>query len=494
AFQSLVTHAPMGIYIVQDGKFVMINPGFEAITGYGAQELIGQDCFCTVRPEFRAFVREKAIQRLKGEVLPPYEFQFITKSGETGWVMQTITPTQYQRKRAVMGYFMDITPLKKLEAQFLQAQKMEAVGRLSGGVAHDFNNILGVIMGHAEIMLMQLNPNDRLCSHVKEIRNAGERAASLTRQLLAFSRKQILKPGVVNLNVMVTDLEKMLHRLIGEDIELITVLESALGSVKVDQGQVEQVILNLAVNARDAMPQGGKLTIETHDVTLDEVYCQDHPDVFPGPFVMLAVSDNGTGMDAETQAHIFDPFFTTKDLGKGTGLGLSTVFGIVKQSGGAVEVYSEPGFGTTFKIYFPRVGELPESPQAEVQVERLPGHETILVVEDDNMLRPLIIDVLKMYGYEALEAKNGEEALRICEHHDGPIRLMLTDVVMPQMSGRQLAERMASLCPQMKVLFMSGYTDNAIVYHGILNDETAYIQKPFAPDDLIKRVREVLEA
>jgi PAS domain S-box-containing protein len=494
AFQSLVTHAPMGIYIVQDGKFVMINPGFEAITGYEAQELIGQDCFSTVSPEYRTFVREKAIQRLKGEALPPYEFQFITKRGESGWVMQTITPTQYQGQRAVLGYFMDITPLKKLEAQFLQAQKMEAVGRLSGGVAHDFNNILGVIMGHAELMLMRLNPNDPLSGHVKEIRNAGERAASLTRQLLAFSRKQILQPGVVNLNLMVTDLEKMLHRLIGEDIELFTVLESAQGSVEVDPGQLEQVILNLAVNARDAMPQGGKLTIETHDVNLDEAYCLNHPDVVPGPFLLLAVSDNGMGMDDDTRAHIFDPFFTTKDLGKGTGLGLSTVFGIIKQSGGAIEVYSEPGFGTTFKIYFPRVGELAASPQAEVQVERSLGNETILVVEDDDMLRPLIIDVLKVYGSEALEARDGAEALRICENHPGPIHLMLTDVVMPQMSGRQLAERMAVLRPQMKVLFMSGYTDDAIVHHGILNEDTAYIQKPFAPDDLVKKVREVLEA
>ncbi len=494
AFQSLVTHAPMGIYIVQDGKFVMINPGFEAITGYGAQELIGQDCFSTVSPEYRTFVREKAIQRLKGEALPPYEFQFITKNGGSGWVMQTITPTQYQGQRAVLGYFMDITPLKKLEAQFLQAQKMEAVGRLSGGVAHDFNNILGVIMGHAELMLMRLNPNDPLSGHVKEIKNAGERAASLTRQLLAFSRKQILQPGIVNLNVMVTDLEKMLHRLIGEDIELFTVLESAQGSVLVDPGQLEQVILNLAVNARDAMPQGGKLTIETHDVNLDEAYCLNHPDVVPGPFVLLAVSDNGMGMDEDTQAHIFDPFFTTKDLGKGTGLGLSTVFGIIKQSGGTIEVYSEPGFGTTFKMYLPRVGELAASPQAEVRVERSLGNETILVVEDDDMLRPLIIDVLKAYGSEALEAKDGAEALSICENHPDPIHLMLTDVVMPQMSGRQLAERMAVLRPQMKVLFMSGYTDDAIVHHGILNEDTAYIQKPFAPDDLVKKVREVLEA
>ena len=492
AFQSLVTHAPMGIYIVQKGKFAMINPGFEAITGYSAQEMVGQDCLSSVSPEYKAKVRENALQRLKGEVLPPYEYQFITKSGETGWVMETVTPTQYKGKRAVLGYFMDITPLKKLEAQFLQAQKMEAVGRLAGGVAHDFNNILGVIMGYADIMLMRLKENDPLYGHLGEIKHAAVRAASLTRQLLAFSRKQIQQLEVINLNEVITDLEKMLHRVIGEDLELVMELASALPSVKADKGQLEQIILNLAVNAKDAMPQGGKLTIETCDVHLDETYCRDHPYVSPGPFVMLAVSDNGTGMDEETRTHIFEPFYTTKETGKGTGLGLSTVFGIVKQSGGSVEVYSEPGFGTTIKVYFPSVEKPAERPQAEIYASPLPGHETILVVEDDDGLRPLIIDVLKMYGYEVLEARDGDEALRICKDHEGPIHLMLTDVVMPRMSGRQLAERMAPLYPQMQVLFMSGYTDNAIVHHGVLQEDTAYIQKPFAPDDLAKKVREVL--
>jgi PAS domain S-box-containing protein len=492
AFQSLVTYAPMGIYIVQQGKFAMINPGFEAITGYTAQDMLGQDCLISVSTEYRTFVREQAIQRLKGERLPPYEYRFIDKSGETGWVMETVTPTQYKGQRAVLGYFMDITPLKKLEAQFLQAQKMEAVGRLAGGIAHDFNNILGIIIGYAEIMWMGLKENDPLCGYLGEIKRAAVRAASLTRQLLAFSRKQIQQIEVINLNEVITDLEMMLHRLIGEDLELVMELASALPSVKADKGQIEQIILNLAVNAKDAMPQGGKLTIQTCDVYLDETYCRDHPYVSPGHFVMMAVSDNGTGMDEETRAHIFEPFYTTKETGKGTGLGLSTVFGIVKQSGGSIEVYSEPGFGTTLKVYFPNAEKTAVSPQAEIHASPLSGHETILVVEDDGGLRPLIIDVLKMYGYQVLEARDGDEALRICQDHEGPIHLMVTDVVMPRMSGRLLAEQVAPLYPQMQVLFMSGYTDDAIVHHGVLHEDTAYIQKPFSPDDLAKKVREVL--
>ena len=355
AFQSLVSSAPIGIYIVQDGKFAMVNPGFEVITGYTAQELIGRHCLGPVNPEYRAFVREQALLRLKGEGLPPYEYQFITKNGETGWVMETVTPTQYQGKQAIMGYFMDITPLKKLEAQFLQSQKMEAVGRLAGGVAHDFNNMLGAIIGYAEMLTMHLSEDQRLCRYAEGIKKAADRAASLTRQLLAFSRKQVLQIQVLNLNEIITDLEKMLHRLIGEDIEMVTALDPALAPVKADKGQIEQIIMNLAVNARDAMPQGGKLTLETREVYLDETYCLEHPYVSPGAFVMLTVSDSGIGMDAATRDHIFEPFYTTKGTGKGTGLGLSTVYGIVQQSAGSIEVSSKPGLGTTFKIYLPAV-------------------------------------------------------------------------------------------------------------------------------------------
>jgi two-component system, cell cycle sensor histidine kinase and response regulator CckA len=492
AFNSLVSYAPMGIYIVQDGKFAMINPGFEVITGYHAQELIGQHCLDPVSPEYRAFVREQALLRLKDQGLPPYEYQFITKDGKTGWVMETVTPTQYQGKPAVMGYFMDISPLKKLEAQFLQAQKMEAVGRLAGGVAHDFNNMLGIISGHAEMVLLGLKKHDPLYSHLEEIRKAAERSALLTRQLLAFSRKQILEPRVINLNNLVTELEKMFYRLMGEDIELVKVFDPVPTNVKVDPGQMEQLIMNLVVNARDAMPRGGKLIIETQNVTIDETYVHDHHYATLGPHVLLAVSDNGLGMDADTRAHVFEPFFTTKETGKGTGLGLSTVYGIVKQSGGSIEVYSELGRGTTFKIYLPRVEEPAAALKAEVFDAPLEGSNTILVVEDEDTLRALIIDVLEMYGYKVLEARNGSEALLICEQHPGPIDLMLTDVVLPRMNGRELADRLAPLRPEIKVLFMSGYTETAILHPGGLRDDTAFIQKPFSPANLAQKVKKVL--
>ena len=366
AFQSLVAHAPLGIYIVQHGKFVMINPGFETITGYRTQELLGKDSLCLVNPSDQEMVREKTIRQLKGLKLPPCEFQITSKSGETLWVMGTLASTQYEGQVGTLGYFMDITPLKKLEAQFLQAQKMEAVGRLAGGVAHDFNNMLGAIIGYAEMLMMRLSKDDQLYRYTEGIKKAADRAASLTRQLLAFSRKQVLQVQVLNLNEIIADLEKMLHRLIGEDIEMVTVLDPALASVNADNGLIEQVILNLAVNARDAMPQGGKLTIETSEVYLDETYCREHPYVSPGLFVMLAISDNGIGMDADTINHIFEPFYTTKEAGKGTGLGLSTVYGIVKQSEGSIEVYSKPGLGTTFKIYLPRVEKPADRPQAEI--------------------------------------------------------------------------------------------------------------------------------
>ena len=492
AFQAVMSHAPMGIYIVQKGKFVMVNPGFATLSGYRPEEVLGQDCLTLVTPEYREIVREQAIKRLKGTDLSPYEFQFISKSGEARWVMETVAPTQYKGNRGVLGYFMDITPRKKLEAQFLQAQKMEAVGTLAGGVAHDFNNMLGIIMGHAEIVLMGLKPLDPLYSHLEGIKKASERSATLTRQLLAFSRKQILQPQVINLSDLILDLESMIFRLIREDVELLTVFDQAPTTVKADPAQVEQVILNLTVNALDAMPQGGKLTMETKNVILDEPYCQAHPYVTPGPHVMLAMSDDGLGMDANTQAHIFEPFYTTKEALKGTGLGLSTVYGIVKQSGGSIEVNSELGYGTTIRIYLPKVEEPEAITQTATPTAAMHGNETIVVVEDEDMLRPLIIDVLKGFGYKTLEARHGKEALLVCEQHQGHIHLVLTDVIMPQMSGRVLADKLESLYPGIKVLFMSGHNENAIVHQGVLHEDTSFIQKPFSPYDLVKKVREVL--
>jgi PAS domain S-box-containing protein len=381
------------------------------------------------------------------------------------------------------------------EEQLRQSQKLEAIGQLAGGIAHDFNNLLTVITGYSELTIRRLPTEDPLRQNIEEVKKAGDRAAGLTRQLLAFSRRQVLQPKVLNLNGVVSELEKMLRRLIGEDIGLWPVLESDLGSVKADPGQIEQIIMNLAVNARDAMPLGGKLTIETANVYLDEDYAKKHIAVIPGPYVMLAVSDAGTGMDSRTRARIFEPFFTTKDAGKGTGLGLSTVYGIVKQSGGNIWVYSEVGQGTTFKVYLPRVDEGAEeySRRSESE-ETFEGAETILVAEDEEMVRKLAVQVLVMHGYQVLEAANGGAALLICERHKEPIHLLITDVIMPEMSGRELADRLAQLRPEMKVLYMSGYTDNAIVHQGVLDEGANFIQKPFPTNALSRKVREVLDA
>jgi len=384
--------------------------------------------------------------------------------------------------------------LRKSEEQLRQAQKMEAIGRLSGSVAHDFNNLLSVILSYSDLLLTDLKPIDPLRSDIESIRRAGERAADLTRQLLAFSRQQVLAPRVVELNSVLHESEKMLRRLLGEDIEVVTHYARDLARVKVDPGQIDQVLLNLVINARDAMPEGGKLTIETKQVELDDSYTSEHFGVARGPHVMLAVSDTGVGMDQATQARIFEPFFTTKEIGKGTGLGLSTVFGIVKQSGGHIWVYSEPGGGSTFKIYFPAT-EAEDSEQPEpIQPISLHGTETILLVEDQDEVRRVAQAILRRYGYHVLEARNAGEALLTCERHPRSIQLLLTDVVMPQLSGRELAERLAAVRPEMKVLYMSGYTENVIVHHGILDSGIAYLQKPIVPDLLARRVREVLDS
>ena len=396
----------------------------------------------------------------------------------------------------------DITERKRaeeemavLQEQLRQSQKMEAIGQLAGGVAHDFNNLLTVIHGYSELILKSLDENSRLRQDVREIMHASERASSLTGQLLAFSRKQVLQPKVLDLNAHVFDMDKMLRRMIGENIELMTLLAKDLGRTKADPGQVEQVILNLAVNARDAMLTGGKLTIETANIELDENYARSHIGVTPGHYVMLSVSDTGVGIAREVKERIFEPFFTTKEKGKGTGLGLSTVYGIIQQSGGNIWVYSEPGLGTTFKIYLPRIEEDTESlkPSA-VSTKSLQGSETILLVEDEEMVRKLACTILQKNGYKVLEAPNGEEALRIVQGQNGnPIQLMVTDVVMPGMSGCQLADRLERLRPEMKVLYISGYTDNAIVHHGVLEKGMNYIQKPFTVEELARKVREVLD-
>jgi signal transduction histidine kinase len=384
---------------------------------------------------------------------------------------------------------------KKLEEQLRQAQKMEAIGQLTGGIAHDFNNMLTVILGYSELMLQRLKAEDHLRSDVEQVKEAGVRASLLTRQLLAFSRKQVLQPKVLDVNAVLTNMDRMLQRLIGEDVDLVTMPAPGLGRVHADPGQIEQVIVNLAVNARDAMPNGGKLTIETANVELDDAYARKHISVKPGSYVMLAVSDTGCGMDAATQARIFEPFFTTKEVGKGTGLGLSTVYGIVKQSEGYVWVYSEVGRGTTFKVYLPRVEAMAEAVEPSREAAKaIRGSETVLLVEDEKSVRALARSILRAHGYTVLEAGQGKEALLLSGQHEGPIHLMITDVVMPELSGRDLAERLKPSRPNMKVLFMSGYADKAIVHHGELKPDTAFLQKPFTPDALALKVREVLDA
>ena len=385
--------------------------------------------------------------------------------------------------------------LRESEKQLRQAQKMEAVGRLAGGVAHDFNNLLMVMRGYCELLLNRLAANDPLRRNAEEIQKAAERATGLTQQLLAFSHQQVLQPRVLDLNAVVTEVEKMLRRVIGEDIELAATLDLALGRVKADPGQIEQIILNLAVNARDAMSQGGRLTLKTSNVTLDQAYVRQHRGARPGPHLLLAVSDTGTGMDAETQSHIFEPFFTTKSAGKGTGLGLSTVYGIVKQSGGYIGVESAPGRGTTFEIYLPLVEEAAAGGKLRpaLLAPRPGGTETILVVEDEMSVRRLTGEFLASNGYRVLEAQDGGEALQVCEKHRGPIHLLVTDVVMPGMSGRDLAVRLAGQRPEMKVIYMSGYTDDTIVQHGVLEEGILFLQKPFSLDELASVVREGLE-
>jgi CheY-like chemotaxis protein len=371
---------------------------------------------------------------------------------------------------------------------------MEAVGRLAGGVAHDFNNLLTVITGFCELLLRTHDLDDPSRALVEEILRSGERAATLTRQLLAFSRKQMLLPQVISFNAVVADMEKMLRRVIGEDIDLVSVPGPDLGYVLADKGQLAQVILNLVVNARDAMPRGGKLTLETANVYFDEAYAATHPEVRPGAHVMLAVSDTGCGMTEEVRAHVFEPFFTTKEPGKGTGLGLATVFGIVKQSGGHITVYTEVGVGTTFKLYLPLVGERSRKMQPEIAVSELPhGTETILLVEDADPVRALAREVLQRSGYTILEARHGLEALVVAEQFKGKIDLLVTDVVMPQMGGPELAKLLRDARPGTKVLYLSGYTDDAVFRHGLLEGETAFVQKPFAMAVLARKVREVLD-
>ncbi len=400
-----------------------------------------------------------------------------------------------KEEKFVVGIISDITERKNLEEQLLHSVKMEAIGRLAGGIAHDFNNLMTSVIGYSDLTLMRIGTDDPLRRGIEQIRKAGQSAAALTNQLLVFSRKQVLQPKVLDLNCVIADIEKMLRRVIGEDIIVVSELSPGLRRVMGDPGQIEQVIMNLAVNARDAMPLGGKLTIETQNRYLDEAYAQQHVDVQPGDYVMLAVSDSGIGMNEETRSHIFEPFFTTKEKGKGTGLGLATVYGIVRQSGGHIWVYSEPGQGTCFKVYLPRVDADSGRPnRGPVNCEVVRGKsETILLVEDDDCVRDLASTCLRVSGYMILVARNGEEALRIFKENEQSILMLITDVVMPGVSGRDLAQIMRPLSPGLKVLYMSGYTDDAIVQHGVLEAGVNFLQKPFTLEALASKVRQVFD-
>jgi two-component system cell cycle sensor histidine kinase/response regulator CckA len=384
---------------------------------------------------------------------------------------------------------------RQLEEQFRQAQKMEAIGRLAGGVAHDFNNMLGAMIGYCDLLMHQIGDDEPSREYLQEIMKAGDRAATLTRQLLLFSRKEVTSPQVLDLNEAVVGTQKMLARLIGEDVELLTVCDPELGRVKADPGQIEQAVLNLVVNARDAMSLGGRLTIETRNMDVEAAHSRSHVGVPPGSYVSLDVADTGCGMDAETQARIFEPFFTTKEQGKGTGLGLATVYGIVQQSGGHITVDSQLGQGTRFRIYLPRTGDAARAkPEPACAVAPRCGAETVLVVEDEEIVRRLVRQLLSSQGYTVLEAERGAAALRLCAEYEPPIDLLLTDVVMPEMSGRELAEHMALVRPTTKVLYMSGYTDDAVVRHGVLDADIAFIRKPFTSAALTQKMRAVLDA
>ena len=479
-----------------DLRIVDWNPAAERTFGYTRNEALGMLPFQIVPASFRADA-EKILERIRdGDKTAHSVNENLTRDGRT-IVCEWFNTPLMDAAGAFAGLLclaQDVTERRSLEEQYRQAQKMEAVGQLAGGVAHDFNNLLCIISGYSELILTWLKPDDPLRSSVKAISEAGSRAAALTRQLLAFSRKTVLEAKVVDLNDLVRETEKMLRRLIGEDILFTAVLDPHISRVKVDPGQLDQVLMNLAVNARDAMPTGGKLTIETRQVELDEQYVRTHPEAHPGQYVMLAVSDTGCGMTPEVKAHIFEPFFTTKGVGKGTGLGLAVVQGIVKQSGGYVEVYSESNLGTAFKIYFPAVEQQANVARDKDENNNLRGTETILLVEDEDGVRGLAMLVLQTHGYTVLPASDGKSALHVAAQHQGTIDLLVTDVVMPGIGGGELARVLQAKYPQLKVLFSSGYTDDSVVRHGILEAEVAFIHKPYRPQALARKVREVLDA
>ncbi len=512
---SIIGQIPDIIYRLDpEGKIVFISQSVSRY-GYSPESLIGQSIFDFVHHEDKEIIKQHLNERRKEKrstkslevrlKTPNRKADSIESHGigeDNNFIFSVDAEGIYSTQNngesnflGTQGIARDITERKKLEEQLQHSQKMEAIGMLAGGIAHDFNNLLTSIMGYSYLSLNQLKEDNPLFGNIKEIQSAGERATSLTRQLLAFSRKQVIQPQIIDLNKLINNTQKMLKRIVGENIEFITIPDSSIGYLKADPGQIEQIVMNLVVNARDAMPNGGKLIIETSNTYLDDAYSKEHIDVTPGQYIMLSISDNGCGIDKETLKHIFEPFFTTKEMGKGTGLGLSTVYGIIKQSGGHIFVYSEIDKGTAFKVYFPRIYFEEEKQPSDIGSDKhLYGNETILVVEDDETVRKLIATILTSYGYKIHIANSGDAALHYINNPKGKIDLLLTDVILPKMSGTELADKVTSICKDIKIVFMSGYTDRSIVQHGILEEGINYIQKPFTHDILVQKIRKVLDA
>ncbi|HZL77402.1 MAG TPA: response regulator [Candidatus Limnocylindrales bacterium] len=495
-FSEISLNSLPGIFYLFDqaGKFLRWNKNFERVSGYTTEELARMRPLDFFVGDERDYITKK-IEEVFAEVAVNAEAHFMSKDGTRTLYYFTGQKIQMEGRPCLIGTGIDISERKKLEMRFIEVQKMEVIGQLASGLAHDFNNILVVIMGYSDLMMQELGPDDPLRKHAGEIRHASVRAAGLTRQLLVFSRRQTVQPVVLDLNDVVKDLDKMLRRLVDEHIEMTIVPGKQTGRIKADSGYVGQVLMNLVVNARDAMPNGGKLTIATNNVTLDENYARTHRGAIPGDYVMISVSDTGTGMTDEVKAHLFEAFFTTKPKGKGTGLGLATCQTIVQQSGGHIGVYSEAGKGTTFKIYFPRVDQPLEVAARPLQTGPLPrGTETLLVVEDEPSVRHLAAGILEAQGYTVLRAVNGQDALRMVHEHKGsPIRLVVTDVIMPLMGGKVMAEWLKTTCPGLKILFTSGYTDDAIAHHGVLEPGVAFLPKPYTPATLAHKVRAMLD-
>ena len=492
--ESVLDNTPVVVAVTDlSGRYLMVNRHFSTVFGLPREKILGKTYF-DIFPKDAADRLKTNDYRAVQEGGIQIEEAIVVK-GEPRTYISGKFPIRNEQdvSYAVCGISTDVTHFKKVEDQLRQAQKMESIGRLTGGIAHDFNNVLTVINSYAALLATRLPPGGRESKQAAEIARAGDRAADLTRQLLAFSRKQVLQPRAVDLNAAVSAVGKMLERMIGEDVDLRLSLAPALGTVRVDPAQIEQVLMNLAVNARDAMPEGGALTIETTNVALGEGYAREPAGVAPGNYVMLAVSDTGTGMDKETQARIFEPFFTTKEIGKGTGLGLSTVYGIVQQSGGHIWVYSEVGRGAIFKMYFPRLDDATAEAASSAKAPEIPrGNQLVLVVEDEPMLRRLMQSALEEYGYRVLLAEGPLEALSLLRGNEGKVDILITDVVMPKMDGRELAEEVQKLSPGMPVLYVSGYADNVVAHHGVLDKGVAFLQKPFTPESLARKVGEVL--